>query len=194
MKPLKSLPAGYLHHVTLDLSKKKLILILNGIALLLVLLYYLLYLFIVRRFNPGADLSISINFNSGFLAFVIFIVMTVFVIILHEFIHGIFYWLYTHERPVFAIKSAYAYASAPNWYLPRNQFIIVGLAPLMFISVFPLILLPYLTSPFVHIIMLEMSINAAGSLGDMIVIAKMLTLPASAMVNDHGDLIVVYLP
>ena len=53
------------------------------------------------------------------------------VFVLHEAVHGLFFWLYTRDRPRFGFKGWYLYASAPGWYLSRNRFLVVGLSPLV---------------------------------------------------------------
>jgi hypothetical protein len=44
------------------------------------------------------------------------------------------------RKPKFAFKVWYAYATAPGWYLPRNQYAVVAIAPLVVLSLLGIIL------------------------------------------------------
>ena len=55
-------------------------------------------------------------------------------IVLHEGLHGLFFWLFTREKPKFAFKGFYAYAAMPDWYLPKKEYLITALAPLVGIT------------------------------------------------------------
>ena len=118
----------------------------------------------------------------------------VIMVILHELIHGIFFWIYTRERPRFALKGGYAFAAAPGWYLPRNQYINVGLSPLIAITVITIFLAVFVAQPIVPYMLIIASFNAAGALGDMIVVAWVLRLPETTLVKDDGDTFSAYVP
>jgi hypothetical protein len=108
-------------------------------------------------------------------------------LIIHELVHGSFFWLFTRERPKFALRSGYAFAAAPNWYLPKFQYIVVGLSPLIVISIICLglaLLLPPNIVPYPFFVA---TFNAAGALGDMIVVAWILIQSNTIMVKDQGD-------
>jgi hypothetical protein len=115
-------------------------------------------------------------------------------ILLHEVIHGLFFWLYTHQRPIFAFKGAYAYAAAPDWYLPRNKYVVVGLSPLILISLAGLLLLTIAPLSFFPSILIAMIFNAAGAVGDLIVVGWLLLQQPDSLVRDYGDMFTVYQP
>jgi predicted metal-dependent HD superfamily phosphohydrolase len=114
------------------------------------------------------------------------------VLILHELLHGLFFWIYTRERPQFGFRLVYAYASAPEWYIPRNQFIVTGLAPFVGLTLAGLIALPLVPDGLVAELLALMSFNAAASVGDLIMVGWLLSEPATAMVRDVGTQITTY--
>jgi hypothetical protein len=121
-----------------------------------------------------------------------FVGVIAFVMVLHEAIHGLFFWIFTRSKPVFGIKLLFAYAGAPEWYVPRNQYSIVGLAPLILISVGGFLVIP-LTSLYVaQPLLLGMVMNAAGAMGDIYVCVKVLRLPPDVLIQDTGFVFDVY--
>jgi hypothetical protein len=60
---------------------------------------------------------------------------------IHELIHGVFFWVFTRNRPVFALCLFYAYSAAPNWYIPARQFMIIALGPLVIIGAIGMLLI-----------------------------------------------------
>ena len=77
--------------------------------------------------------------------------------------------------------------AAPDWYLPRNPYLIVGLAPLVLLTVLGLGLLPVLPRSVLPPAWFALTFNAAGAVGDMVVVGWLLTKPRSVLVNDEGD-------
>ena len=59
----------------------------------------------------------------------------------YEAVHGLFFWLFTRSGPVFRLRLLYASAGAPEWYLPCRQHMVVGVAPLVVITVLGIIVL-----------------------------------------------------
>lgn len=108
-------------------------------------------------------------------------------LIFHELIHGLFFWVFTHERPKFALKSGYAFAAAPEWYLPKYQYLTVGLSPLVLISILCILIAVFMPVQIVPYVLVIATFNAAGALGDMIVVAWVWSLPNTIMMQDQGD-------
>jgi hypothetical protein len=112
----------------------------------------------------------------------------IFMLILHELIHGIFFYLFTHQRPRFALKSGYAFAAAPGWYLPCSKYIIVGLSPILFITFVAIILCWVISPSLIPYLLLIATCNAAGSLGDLIVVGWVSKQSATTYILDEGDI------
>jgi hypothetical protein len=190
MNAVKDLPANYHHRKTLDLSNSRTVLWLNLLAIPLLFLFGWLFsrvIILLRSLNPfqnGFWGLVSTFSGWGLIAILISII---FMLVVHELIHGMFFWVFTHERPEFALRSGYAFAAAPEWYLPKIQYAIVGLSPLVLIS-FICILFATFTPPSIAPYPLFIAtFNAAGALGDMIVVAWVSRQPRSILVRDLGD-------
>ena len=196
MQAQKPLPASYRFDKTLDLSSFRTVLWLNLAALPLLVLFGWIFgriFFLLRSINPlSGGFWDFINFSIMELIWLILsiIVMLVF----HELIHGLFFWLYTHERPKFALKSGYAFAAAPDWYLPKFQYIIVGLSPLVIISVICVILVAFMPAQIIPYLLLVATFNAAGALGDMIIVAWVSSQPQDILLRDQGDKFSIFVP
>jgi hypothetical protein len=122
------------------------------------------------------------------------VLASVTVILFHEAIHGAFFWLFTGSRPVFAFKGTYAYAAAPGWYLTRGAYMLIGIAPLVLISILGMITLRVAPAPNVTLIILSLVINTSGSVGDLAAVLWLARQPASCLAHDQGDVIEIYLP
>ncbi|MCP4541758.1 MAG: DUF3267 domain-containing protein [Chloroflexi bacterium] len=132
--------------------------------------------------------------NVGVLmAVVIVISIQIVMVILHEAAHGIFFWYFTRERPVFGLELPFAaYAAAPDWYLPRRQHLVVGLAPFVLLTLIGVVLLPIVPAFVVPVLLLIIVTNAAGSTGDFVMVIWMLVQPRNMLVQDTGVAITIY--
>lgn len=196
MQPQKQLPPHYAVAGALDLSRNRWALI--GLTMGSIAAFFLfgwLALALLAALRP--DLG-SLGFQVGagnllpfLLGFVALLAMTV---IAHEAIHGLCFWLFTRERPRFGFKGMYAYAAAPDWYLPRRQHLIVTLAPLVVITVIGLLWVWIAPVAVVIPLLLVVVLNAAGAVGDLVAAVWLLAQPATTLVRDSGDAITLYRP
>ena len=62
-------------------------------------------------------------------------------LVVHELIHGLFFWLFTGSAPRYGLGLSYAYAAAPDWYIPRRKYQVTGLAPVVIIGLGCLLLM-----------------------------------------------------
>ena len=199
MHALQSLPVTYRLAGTLDLSKdRRALLIMNvaGFALMIGFGWlFLQALMWIRPVEAGTGLIFEIyGFASGLELLVGGLLVTVLVIILHEAAHGLFFWIFTHSRPVFAYRIYYAYASAPGWYLPRNQYLITSLAPIVLLTGLGLLLLAILPPAWFLAVLAFMTFNASGAIGDLVVAIWLMKQPVCCLAQDYGDSIALYLP
>ena len=107
-------------------------------------------------------------------------------------IHGFFFWVFTRSRPVFALKLFYAYAGAPDWYIPTRQFMIVALGPLVIIGVAGMLLMLLVPESWVVLIVLMVAFNTGGSVGDLLIFTRLLKLSPTGLANDTGDVMSFY--
>jgi hypothetical protein len=193
MRATKQIPAEFSHQSILDLSSTRSAVWLNLAGVPLLFLYGWLFsriIYFFRTTNAQGIWGVFTAFTGlGLLALILSII---FMFIFHELIHGACFWIFTGEKPRFALKAAYAYAAAPDWFLPRNQYTVVGLSPFVLISVLSIIFGAILSSSVVPYLILIATFNAAGALGDMIVVAWVLKQSGSVMVQDKGDKYITY--
>jgi len=197
MQATKILPSDYHHLRTLDLSSARVILWLNLAAIPLFFLFGMLFervIILLRSFNPlpGGILEFFIAISGWeLLALPLSILI---MIVFHELVHGFFFWQFTREQPRFAVRLGYAYAAAPEWYLPGSQYIVVGLSPFIIISVISIFFAAFVPSSLVPYLLLIATFNAAGSLGDLVVVGWVLKQPKIILVKDEGDIFSTYAP
>ncbi len=191
----KTLPHDYSYNETLDLSKdKRLLLLLNIGAIGLIFIFGWLFLEIAGHLHPGWNWGLVIRGN-GIQILLWLILLTaayIGILILHELIHGLFFWFITHERPKFGFKIIYAYAAAPDWYILRNPYLVVGLAPLVLITLFGIFLIPAASPSLLVVLLFAITMNASGAVGDIYVVGLLLTYPSTTFIQDRGDIFMVF--
>jgi hypothetical protein len=192
MKPTKSLPDSYRQDSILDLSKnKRLVVGLNVLGTIFLLIFgaILLRLVLLLRY---ADSHREFYGHFGLGLFLGVVGISALSVILHELIHGAFFWHYTSEKARFGFKGLYAYAAAPEWFIPRQKHIIITLAPLIGITTTGLLLLLIVPTEVLPFLFFSVIVNLAGSIGDVVIVGWLLTKPQTAYVNDYGDGVSVY--
>jgi len=102
---------------------------------------------------------------------------------LHELLHGAAFLLWG-GKPYFGAKLPYAlYCGAKNQLFRRDQYLVVGLAPLVVITLAGIIVT--LVAPVVAAYALAVTVgNVSGAAGDAWSVARMLRLPATTLVED----------
>ncbi|MDH4208998.1 MAG: DUF3267 domain-containing protein, partial [Anaerolineae bacterium] len=117
------------------------------------------------------------------------------VTLIHELVHGLCYWRFSGQRPKFGIKGPYVYVAAPpNVYFPRNQYLTVGLAPLLLLTVLGW-LLTTVAPPFaLPTLIFFVVFNAAGSAGDLLMSVYLLSYSSETFMQDRGTGVSVYRP
>lgn len=198
MRATQTLPTGYTEAGRISLKdNRRLVILLNVLGIPWLILCAIFFFFmanVLGSFN-GADGPINGSGSGGFsislttplLALAIIVVAFVAVLILHELVHGLFFWLFTRSRPKFGFKGAYAYAAAPGWYIPRTQFLIIGLAPLVLITLVGLLMLPFITLPASLVLLVALIANAGGAIGDLYMVVRLLFAPRGVLIEDQGE-------
>jgi hypothetical protein len=194
MFAVKNLPNGYLQCGEINLKKNiGLAIGLTMAGLILMLLTFWSLGYFIHWVRPGA-LGDELVVEVGIGVFLGILGLVVGNVILHEAVHGFFFWLFTHTRPVFALRLTYAYAAAPDWFLSKGQYAIVGLAPLVLIDALCLLLI--LTTPPLWLLPLGLVItfNTSGAVGDLAVVLRLMFFRQDCLVNDRGDTVIFYQP
>lgn len=193
MQPVKVLPPGYYEHASIDLSRNRRAAVwLNVAGIPSILGWGWLFFRLAQWLNPQlmAEMASGMVVSAG--RFWGWITAVIGVIILHELVHGLFLWLLTGERPVFGFSWYYAYAGAPDWYLPRWPCIVVALAPLVVISLVGVLLLPFLPPAAALALLLALVTNAGGAIGDIFVTVWVLRQPPTVLMRDTGPAFTLY--
>jgi hypothetical protein len=193
----KTLPDGYVRSYEINLAMNKgLAVLLNIVGFFIIIFSFTLLLLFTRWARQGI-FSDAFTFNANLSTIGAFLILIVFValsLILHELIHGFFFWFFTHSRPVYALHLAYAYAAAPGWYISVRQYWIIGLAPLVLIDAVGLLLILLVPASWVLLLIFLVASNTGGSIGDMWIMLRSLQTSPSALVNDVGDGVSFYEP
>ena len=174
---------------------KRLLIIVNLLSLVLFIVFYLLFfsiyflIFNLKYFNL---LYFYEAFkNSSYIYAVVLILLLIVVLIIHELIHGVFFYIYTGEKPTIGFKGIYGYAGAPGWYIKKDQFYIISLSPLILITILGFVFMQIIPENYRTVLFLVITVNAAGSIGDIWVSMKLLKKPKETYVNDTGLLVTI---
>ncbi len=191
--PMKDLPPGYTRIGGIDLRESpKLNWILQIVTLVLFVIFGFAFVQLTLAMRPEL---IEETFSLPLLTSLIgVLVAMIIVLILHEAVHGIFFWYFIRARPHFGVGPGYAYAGAPDWYLPRNQHMVVGLAPLVVITVMGMALVLVVPPLVAWMVVLCVTFNASGAAGDIGVVGWCLTQSPAILVQDTGMAIALYGP
>lgn len=203
-----TLPPYYRHQATLDLSKSRIAIvgaIVSGIVLLIIVgWFFLQFTSLVRPTALGTlglrdVLTLS---NDGGGSFTIpwqlaadYVIALVLVLLTHELVHGVFYWRFTGKCPTLGIKGVGIYVAAPSEvYFPRKQYLVVGIAPLVLLTLAGLLLVIIVPVVVVPTLILFVAFNAAGSAGDLLMVVWLLSYSPDTFMQDDGSGVIVYGP
>jgi len=76
--------------------------------------------------------------------------------------------------------------------VPRLPFLIVGLAPLLLLTLLGLALLRVIPLSLVPSVVFALTINAAGAVGDLYIVFRLLFTPSTCLIRDGGNSITWY--
>ncbi len=184
----QTLPDDYFKVDEINLSKNKGLSILLNLAAVIIFVPSLMLLGLFLRWarpelTTNALLYITLDLFK-MIALLVFVILTM---LIHELIHGFFFWTFTRSRPVFALRPLYAYAAAPDWFIPARHYWIVGLAPLALIDVIGLLIILVASPGWTAVLGFLVALNTAGAVGDMYIVARLLRLSPDSLVKDAGD-------
>lgn len=118
--------------------------------------------------------------------------LTVIILLLHEGIHGFFFWVFSRSRPVFGLRPLYAFFGAPTWFFQKRQYAITALGPLFIIAAVGLLFLMAGPADWVLMIAFLVAINTGGAIGDMFVFNRLLKSSPTSFANDNGDVVTFF--
>jgi hypothetical protein len=161
---------------------------LNGAGLFLFILFGMLFSLYVTQIHPGLTFELVITSANALHIFLLLLGIAAGQMVLHELVHGAFFWLFTRSRPIFGFRGGYAFAAAPGWFLPRGQYLVVTLAPFVLLTVLGLIILTIVPEGIaLTAILFAVVINAASAVGDLWIAFLILRERRPIMIEDLGD-------
>lgn len=195
MHPTRQLPLSHRHAGTLDLAKQPLLVLALSLGSLLLFALTVVGAFqLLPLLRPNLEsLGFSVDGLGDLARFALIgVALLALMVVVHEGLHGLFFWRYTGSRPTFGLKGLYAYAAAPGWYLPRNQHLVVALAPLVLITLAGMLLLLVVPAATVLPVIFVVALNIGGAVGDLVVALWLLRAEPNALVEDTGDAIALF--
>ncbi|MHB0987564.1 MAG: DUF3267 domain-containing protein [Bellilinea sp.] len=197
MNAVQTLPENYRRCAGLNMKNLGLQLKMNIAGFFLLVLFGWLFTAAAVYLRPdeaATFLLLKWEGVSGILTIVIVLALMFFTIVVHEAIHGLGFILLAKAHPIFAFRGVYAYAAAPEWFIPRDPYLMIGLAPFMVISLVGLALMAIVPAVWIAPLVLMCVVNASGAVGDLWVAVLLLRQPPEALSNDTGDEINIYAP
>ena len=186
----QTLPHGYTQTGEVNLKKdKRLAIVLNILAFFVFIVSFILLSIFGTALRSGT-MNISGSISAG--PMIILLGLSVFTLIIHELIHGFFFWVFSRSRPVFALRPLYAYAGAPGWYFPKRQYAITALGPLVIIGALGLLLMLLAPVGWLLTIAFLVALNTGGAIGDIFVFFRLLKSSSTTFANDTGDVVTFF--
>ena len=192
MKATKTLPENYSLAWAADIEKDKWLMILLQVIAIPWSLFVLFLLGIYAYWlNPDLFAMSTAIEISLWPVLALLPVMAV-AILLHELVHGLFFWFFTREKPGFGFKLFYAYATAPGWYFDKSIYWLIGLAPLIFLSLAGLVVAAFTPADWLFYLLFALFTNASGAIGDLYIVIRLAFEPAGTLVEDQGTGFLVF--
>lgn len=129
----RELPSGYVLKKRIDAVDKKTGLLLNVIAILVSVA--VVFLLLIPNFAGGIKIDFTSDSIRLLITALVFVVVDVAYIVLHELVHGFFYKVLTKEKLTFGITLSCAYCGVPNVYTYRKTALVAVSAPLIVFSI-----------------------------------------------------------
>jgi hypothetical protein len=113
------------------------------------------------------------------------LIITPITILLHEFIHGIAFWLYGY-RVTYGVawELAAAYAGAFHQLQKRNDMLVIALTPLVVLTTLCLCLLMASSRILSIGALMATILNIGGAVGDLYLVWRLLRLPRATLLYD----------
>jgi Putative zincin peptidase len=188
----EGVPAGYREVLYWRIGDKRWqVIIINLVALLSLALWLLLFGWLglsVGRLPQSGEIGLP--------QFVLVLAGGLLTLVLHELGHGLAMSAFgAHARFGVLWTRLMVYATAPGHAFPRSAYIVVGLTPLVSLSLLALLGMILLAgTPWVTLLVFCAAANAAGASGDLWILSVVLRYPPSARLIDERDGVRILLP
>jgi len=174
MKSYTQIPEGYTLSYDLHLLKNKRV---------FVLLNVLSFVLIVPLL-PGVLFFDFTTLEIPHL--MLFIVMMVLSVVIHELIHAFFFHRFSGTKVKFQFHGWAASASTPGIYYRKKYYLIIGLAPAVILNPILLLLALLLPAPYNLVSYLTLMVHFSGCVGDFYVTWIMRKYPEDMYAEDTG--------
>ncbi len=189
MKPTQNLPENFSLRWKLDLKHNtRLNIILQVIGLGWMILSGWGFTLCLQFLRPDFNAQIKYDFGDHPLkGLLILAIIMIVAIVLHEMIHGLFFWYFSRHKPEFGWGPGYAFAAMPDWYFPKASYLWIGLSPLVVLSGFGLALSVIAPQSWLTAILLGMVVNSGGAIGDLYICGRIALDATDVWIKDTGD-------
>ena len=128
---------------------------------------------------------------------VVLIIVFVVTVVLHEGLHGLFFWLFSHKvrfgAQLWSLMGPTFWASSPGSLFPRAKFQTIALAPqLLTILLFLILALVPLSNIVTYALILTAAFNLGGGCLDIYAAILLCKYPRSLFIEDARDGFKVY--
>jgi hypothetical protein len=106
----------------------------------------------------------------------------------------IIFWLMTKTSPQFGFHGMYKVTATSEWYFSKQAYSIIRLLPIVVITIAGLIAIPLVPLNLVPGVLLLVSLNLAGGLGDVVTIYWLSRKPEGVLVLDVNEVVQVFHP
>lgn len=151
--------------------------------IVLFFLFYILNSILLISFNIPIHFSLEVStFFKGLLGVII---GGTIILIIHELIHGLFFWLFSRKKVTFGFKQGLAYATCPGFLFSKTQFFITLASPFIIITAILLILQFSFFHPMVMLFLI--SWHASACTGDFYMLKIIGKASANVLIEDTAS-------
>jgi len=194
MQPAQTLPENYVLAWDVDMKRDmrlNIILQVIGLAWMALAGCLLAGLLALMRADFLSAIGMALAGNLLAMLLSILVVMAI-IITIHELVHGLFFWIFARHHPQFGFGPGYAFAALPDWYFPKAQYLVIGLSPLVGLTILGLVWCAFAPVAWLGLIFAGVVINAGGAIGDLYVCWRIAREAEDVWVKDTGDGFRVY--
>ena len=183
MRHALTLPEDYGLIANIDLQKnRKLMLWVNGLALVITLVLMIPVLFFIP-FNT--------LWEKGETGKSLLILLLKLAVTLIELVHGVCMKAITKTKPHYGFTGMYAFAGSEAFF-GKGAYILVALAPVILWGIVLAVLTPLVPRAWFWVVYFVQITNLSGAAGDLYVTCRMLRMPKDILVQDSGVDMKVY--
>lgn len=196
----EKLPNGYTLYRELDLmNDRKLKLLANGLALLIMIFLAGIYLILQVSLTgtiffelPMWENSLAGILGPCILFLAALVASMVGYMVLHELVHGIFIKRYCGKSAKYGFNGLYAFAGRSDVLFYKGPYIVIALAPVVLFGILFFFFLLFVSGiVFTGIYILQI-INLSGAAGDLYVCYVLRKVGPDALINDSGTSMRIY--